>query len=126
LGSALKIENKQFKTTLIMSIRENKVGKMRSGHMGKKIFDRIKKTICILMLVFFVSSVTVASVSAASQKTDNQWGNEKKQWENEQNNWEKEQNNWEKEQNNWEKEKRNWDNEKQKWNNKKYGDDYKK
>lgn len=58
--------------------------------MGKKIVDKIKKTVCILMLVFFVSSVTVASVSAASQKTQKQWGSEKKQWENEQNNWGKE------------------------------------
>ena len=87
--------------------------------MGKKIFDRIKKTVCILMLVFFVSSVTVASVSAASQKTENQWGNEKKHWDNEQINLEKEMKNWESEQ-------RNWDNENQRWKNKNQGDDYKK
>jgi hypothetical protein len=69
--------------------------------MGKKIFDRIKKTICILMLVFFVTSVTAASVSAAPQKTENQGSNEKKQWDNEQKNWEKEKNNWNNEQKKW-------------------------
>jgi preprotein translocase subunit SecG len=58
--------------------------------MGKQVFDRIKKTMCVLMLVFFVTSVTVASVSAAPLKTENQWSNEKKQWDNEQKNWEKE------------------------------------
>lgn len=48
--------------------------------MGKKVFDRIKKTMCILMLVFFVTSVTVASVSAAPLKSENRRSNKRNNW----------------------------------------------
>jgi hypothetical protein len=33
--------------------------------MGKQTFDREKKTLCILLVVFFIVSLTTASVSAA-------------------------------------------------------------
>ena len=51
--------------------------------MRKQIFGRIKKILCLLMLVFFVMSVTAASVNAAPQKNEKQWGDEKKKWDNE-------------------------------------------
>ncbi|HEY3363045.1 MAG TPA: hypothetical protein VGK06_14820 [Methanosarcina sp.] len=37
--------------------------------MGKQIFGRMKKTVAILLAVFFVVSVTAASASACSSKT---------------------------------------------------------
>lgn len=37
--------------------------------MGRQTFDRIKKTLAILLAVFLILTVTVASVGACSSKT---------------------------------------------------------
>jgi hypothetical protein len=38
--------------------------------MGKQTFDRIKKTLAILLAVFFVASMTAAAVTAAPETFD--------------------------------------------------------
>ncbi len=37
--------------------------------MGKQTFDRVKKVMCMFTLVFFVMSLTAASVSAGPNDT---------------------------------------------------------
>ena len=50
--------------------------------MSKQIFDRIKKIMCMFTLVFFVMSLTAASVSAGSSDVK-KWTEEKTQWDKE-------------------------------------------
>ena len=52
--------------------------------MSKQIFDRIKKIMCMFTLVFFVMSLTAASVSAGSNDVK-KWTEEKTKWEEYQN-----------------------------------------
>ena len=74
---------------------------------------KIRKILGILLAACFVLSVTIASVSAAPQQNNGQWGDKNKGYN--QNNWDKQGNNWDKQRSNWDSQRGNWDKQKRDW-----------